>query len=216
MNEDIDFFKEKFNVSRETMEKLKMYQKFLIEKNKTINLIGKNTEKSIFTRHFADSAQIYNLLDKKFDVIDVGSGAGFPGIIVKILMENESTIGNIILIEKNHKKSNFLRDLCTKLDLKVKIENRRLEIYDFLENSTVVSRAFKSTLEIINILYRNIQKIREIVLLKGKTYQKEVDDAKKKYTFELEKFRSITSDESAIIKIRNIKLNATLSCKCLG
>jgi 16S rRNA (guanine527-N7)-methyltransferase len=216
MNEDIDFFKEKFNVSRETMEKLKMYQKFLIEKNKTINLIGKNTEKSIFTRHFADSAQIYNLLDKKFDVIDIGSGAGFPGIIVKILMENESTIGNIILIEKNYKKSNFLRDLCIKLDLKVKIENRRLEIYDFLENSTVVSRAFKSTLEIINILYRNIQKIREIVLLKGKTYQQEVDDAKKKYTFELEKFRSITSDESAIIKIRNIKLNTTLSCKCLG
>jgi 16S rRNA (guanine527-N7)-methyltransferase len=209
MNEDIDFFMEKFNVSRETLEKLKIYQEFLIEKNKTINLIGKNTEKSIFIRHFADSAQIYNLLDQKLDVIDIGSGAGFPGIIVKILMENESKAGNIILVEKNLKKSNFLRDLCTKLHIKVKIENRRLEIYDFSENSTVVSRAFKSTLEIINILYRNIKKIREIVLLKGKTYQQEIDDAKKKYTFELEKFRSITSDESAIIKIRNIKLNTT-------
>jgi 16S rRNA (guanine527-N7)-methyltransferase len=209
MNEDIDFFMEKFNVSRETLEKLKIYQEFLIEKNKTINLIGKNTEKSIFIRHFADSAQIYNLLDQKLDVIDIGSGAGFPGIIVKILMENESKAGNIILVEKNLKKSNFLRDLCTKLHIKVKIENRRLENYDFSENSTVVSRAFKSTLEIINILYRNIKKIREIVLLKGKTYQQEIDDAKKKYTFELEKFRSITSDESAIIKIRNIKLNTT-------
>jgi 16S rRNA (guanine527-N7)-methyltransferase len=209
MNEDIDFFIEKFNVSRETLEKLKIYQEFLIEKNKTINLIGKNTEKSIFIRHFADSAQIYNLLDQKLDVIDIGSGAGFPGIIVKILMENESKAGNIILVEKNLKKSNFLRDLCTKLHIKVKIENRRLENYDFSENSTVVSRAFKSTLEIINILYRNIKKIREIVLLKGKTYQQEIDDAKKKYTFELEKFRSITSDESAIIKIRNIKLNTT-------
>jgi 16S rRNA (guanine527-N7)-methyltransferase len=207
MDDDINFFKEKFNVSRETIEKLKIYQEFLIEKNKTINLIGKNTEKSIFIRHFADSAQIYNLLDKKLDVIDIGSGAGFPGIIVKILMENESYMGNIILIEKSLKKSNFLRDLCIKLDLKIKVENKIIEIYDFLENSIVVSRAFKSTLEIINILYRNIEKIREIVLLKGKTYQQEIDEAKKKYTFKLEKFKSITSDESAIIKIRNIKLN---------
>lgn len=209
MDEDIDFFKKKFNVSRETIEKLKIYHKFLIEKNKTLNLIGKKTEKSIFSRHFKDSAQIYGLLDKKLDIIDIGSGAGFPGIIIKILMENENLNGNIILIEKSPKKSDFLIDLCIKLDLKVKIENRRLEIYDFLKNSTVVSRAFKSILDTIDILYRNKENIKELVLLKGKTYQQEVDNAKKKYTFELEKFRSITSDESSIIKIRNIKLNTT-------
>ena len=209
MDEDIDFFKKKFNVSRETIEKLKIYHKLLIEKNKTLNLIGKSTEKSIFSRHFKDSAQIYDLIDKKLDIIDIGSGAGFPGIIIKILMENENLRGNVVLIEKSQKKSNFLRELCIKLDLKIKIENKRLEIYDFLENSTVVSRAFKSTLETINILYRNIENIKELVLLKGKTYQQEIDDAKKKYTFELEKFRSITSDESSIIKIKNIKLNTT-------
>jgi 16S rRNA (guanine527-N7)-methyltransferase len=209
MDEDIDFFKKKFNVSRETIEKLKIYQRFLIEKNKTLNLISKNTEKSIFSRHFKDSAQIYDLLDKKLDIIDIGSGAGFPGIIIKILMENESLNGNIILIEKSIKKSNFLRDLSIKLDLKVKIENRRLEIYDFLETSTVVSRAFKSILDTINILYRNIENIKELVFLKGKTYQQDIDDAKKKYTFDLEKFRSITSDDSSIIKIKNIKLNTT-------
>jgi 16S rRNA (guanine527-N7)-methyltransferase len=209
MDEDIDYFKKQFNVSRETIEKLEIYHKLLIEKNKTLNLIGKNTEKSIFSRHFKDSAQIYDLLDKKSDIIDIGSGAGFPGIIIKILMENESLNGNIILIEKSPKKSAFLIDLCIKLDLKVKIENRRLEIYDFIETSTVVSRAFKSTLDTINILYRNIENIKELVLLKGKTYQQEIDDAKKKYTFELEKFRSITSNVSSIIKIKNIKLNTT-------
>ncbi len=209
MDEDIDFFKKKFNVSRETIEKLKIYHRFLIEKNKTLNLIGKNTEKSIFSRHFKDSAQIYDLIDKKLDITDIGSGAGFPGIIIKILMKNENLKGNVILIEKSQKKSNFLRDLCIKLDIKIKIENKRLEIYDFVETSTVVSRAFKSTLDTINILYKNMKNIKELVLLKGKTYQQEIDDAKKKYTFELEKFRSITSDESSIIKIRNIKLNTT-------
>jgi 16S rRNA (guanine527-N7)-methyltransferase len=209
MDEDIDFFKKKFNVSRETIEKLQTYQKFLIEKNKKVNLIGKDTEKSIFSRHFKDSAQIYDLIDKKLDIVDIGSGAGFPGVIVKILMENDNLKGNIILIEKSPKKSNFLRDLSIKLDLKVQIENKRLEMYDFLKNSTVVSRAFKSTLDTINILYRNIKNIKELVLLKGKTYQQDIDDAKKKYTFELEKFRSITSDDSSIIKIKNIKLNTT-------
>jgi 16S rRNA (guanine527-N7)-methyltransferase len=209
MDEDIDFFKKKFNVSRETIEKLKIYQKFLIEKNKTLNLIGKNTEKSIFSRHFKDSAQIYDLIDKKLDIIDIGSGAGFPGIIVKILMENNNLIGNMILIEKSPKKYQFLEDLCIKLDLKVKIENKRLENYNFLEISTVISRAFKSTLKTIDILYRNKEKIKELVLLKGKTYQQEIEEAKKKYTFELEKFRSITSDDSSIVKITNIKLNTT-------
>jgi 16S rRNA (guanine527-N7)-methyltransferase len=209
MDEDIDFFKKKFNVSRETIEKLKIYHKFLIEKNKTLNLIGKNTEKSIFSRHFKDSAQIYDLLDKNIDIVDIGTGAGFPGIIVKILMENNNLIGNITLIEKSQKKSQFLEDLCTKLDLKVKIENKRLENYNFSKISTVISRAFKSTLKTIDILYRSKEKIKELVLLKGKTYQQEIEEAKKKYTFELEKFRSITSDESSIVKITNIKLNTT-------
>jgi 16S rRNA (guanine527-N7)-methyltransferase len=209
MDEDIDFFKKKFNVSRETIDKLKIYHKFLIEKNKTLNLIGKNTEKSIFSRHFKDSAQIYDLLDKNIDIVDIGTGAGFPGIIVKILMENNNLIGNITLIEKSLKKSQFLHDLCIKLDLKVKIENKRLENYNFSKISTVISRAFKSTLKTIDILYRNKEKIKYLVLLKGKTYQQEIDEAKKKYTFKLEKFRSITSDESSIVKITNIKLNTT-------
>jgi 16S rRNA (guanine527-N7)-methyltransferase len=209
MVEDIDFFKKKFNVSRETIEKLKIYHKFLIEKNKTLNLIGKNTEKSIFSRHFKDSAQIYDLIDKNIDIVDIGTGAGFPGIIVKILMENENLFGNMILIEKSPKKYQFLENLCIKLDLKVKIENKRLENYNFSEISTVISRAFKSTLKTIDILYRNKEKIKELVLLKGKTYQQEIEEAKKKYTFQLEKFRSITSDDSSIVKITNIKLNTT-------
>jgi 16S rRNA (guanine527-N7)-methyltransferase len=209
MDEDIDFFKKKFNVSRETIEKLKIYHKFLIEKNKTINLIGKNTENSIFSRHFKDSAQIYDLLNKNIDIVDIGTGAGFPGIIVKILMENNNLIGNITLIEKSQKKSQFLEDLCIKLDLKVKIENKRIENYNFSKISTVISRAFKSTLKTIDILYRNKEKIKELVLLKGKTYQQEIEEAKKKYTFELEKFRSITSDDSSIVKITNIKLSTT-------
>ena len=73
----------------------------------------------------------------------------------------------------------------------------------------MVSRAFKNTVDTIDILYKNNDKIRSIVLIKGKTYQHELEDAKKKYTFDVEKFKSITSYESYILKINNIKRNTT-------
>ena len=209
MNNDIEFFIKKFNVSRETIEKLNIYNDFLLENNKLLNLIGKTTEKHVFSRHFKDSAQIYNLIEDKSEIIDIGSGAGFPGIIIKILMVNDKIKGNVVLIDKSPKKCKFLQDLSNKLSLMLKIENIRLEDYKFSKISTVVSRAFKKTVDTIDILFKNNEKIRNIILIKGKTYQQELDDAKKKYTFHVEKFRSITSDESYILKISNIKLNTT-------
>jgi 16S rRNA (guanine527-N7)-methyltransferase len=209
MNIDIEFFYKKFNVSRETIEKLNMYNDFLLENNKLLNLIGKTTEKHVFSRHFKDSAQIYNLIENKSEIIDIGSGAGFPGVIIKILMDNDKIKGNVILIDKSPKKCKFLEDLSNKLSLILKIENLRLEDYKFSKISTVVSRAFKKTVDTIDILFKNNEKITSIILIKGKTYQQELDDAKKKYTFHVEKFRSITSDESYILKISNIKLSTT-------
>ena len=183
MDNDVEFFIKKFNVSRETVEKLNKYKDFLLNSNKSLNLIGKTTEKHIFSRHFTDSAQIYNLIEDKSEIIDLGSGAGFPGVIIKILMENNKVDGNVILIEKSPKKSYFLQDLSNKLDLNLKIINLKVENYKFNKISTVVSRAFKNTVDTIDILIKNNDKIRNIILIKGKTYQQELDDAKKKIYF---------------------------------
>ena len=209
MDQDVDFFIKKFNVSRETIEKLNKYRDFLLSSNKLLNLIGKTTENYIFSRHFTDSAQIYDLIEEKSEIVDLGSGAGFPGVLIKILLDNNEIDGNVILIEKSPKKCNFLQDLCSKLVLNLKIVNLRVENFKFNKISTVVSRAFKNTVDTIDALFKNNDKIRSIILIKGKTYQQELDDAKKKYTFDVEKFRSITSDESFILKIRNIKLSTT-------
>ena len=209
MNVNIEFLIKEFNVSRETIEKLNIYEDFLLLSNKNLNLIGKTTENQIYFRHFIDSAQIYKIIDKKLDVVDLGSGAGFPGLIIKILMNNSNIEGNVTLIEKSVKKSKFLSDLSKKLNLVLKIENKKLEEYNFINNSSVVSRAFKSTLDTLDLLFKNINKIKEIILLKGKTYQQELEDAKKKYTFNVEKFKSITSDESFILKITDLKHNTT-------
>jgi 16S rRNA (guanine527-N7)-methyltransferase len=120
-------------------------------------------------------------------------------------MNDKKIEGNVTLIEKSVKKSKFLSDLSKKLNLVLKIENKKLEEYNFINNSSVVSRAFKSTLDTFDLLFKNINKIKEIILLKGKTYQQELDCAKKKYTFNVEKFKSITSDESFILKITDLK-----------
>ena len=209
MNLDVEFFNNKFNVSRETIEKLNKYKDFLLTRNKYLNLIGKTTENQIFTRHFADSAQIFDLIDDKSEIIDLGSGAGFPGILLRILMDDKKITGNITLIDKSSKKCKFLQDLSDKLSLTLKIVNLKIENYKFDKISTVVSRAFKKTIDTIEILLKNNDKIRNIILIKGKTYQQELEDAKKKYTFDVEKFRSITSDESYILKINNIKCSTT-------
>ena len=209
MDLNIEFFIKKFNVSRETIEKLNKYKNFLLISNKLLNLIGKTTENQIFTRHFADSAQIYDLIEDKSEIVDLGSGAGFPGVILKILMDNNKIAANITLIDKSPKKCKFLQDLSDKLGLTLKIVNLKIENYKFNKISTVVSRAFKKTVDTIDILLKNNDKIRNIILIKGKTYQQEIEEAKKKYTFDTEKFRSITSDESYILKISNIKRTTT-------
>jgi 16S rRNA (guanine527-N7)-methyltransferase len=206
---DVEFFIKKFNVSRETIEKLNKYKDLLLSSNKSLNLIGKTTENQIFIRHFADSAQIYNLIEDKSEIIDLGSGAGFPGVILKILMDNNKIDGNITLIDKSPKKSKFLQDLSYELGLTLKIVNLKIENFKFNKISTIVSRAFKKTIDTIDILLKNNDKIRNIILIKGKTYQQEIEEAKKKYTFDVEKFRSITSDESYILKINNIKRSTT-------
>jgi len=209
MNKDVEFFIKKFNVSRETIEKLNIYNHFLLENNKLLNLIGKTTENNVFSRHFTDSAQIYDLIDDKSEIIDIGSGAGFPGVIIKIFMDSKKIEGNIVLLDKSPKKCKFLDNLSKKLGLKVEIKNVKLEHYKFDKISTIISRAFKKVIETIDILFKNNDKIRSIILMKGKTYQHELEEAKKKYTFDVEKFRSITSDESYILKISNIKRSTT-------
>ena len=205
MNEQIVFFKDKFNVSRETINKLNIYADFLINSNKYLNLIGKTTEKTIFLRHFADSGQIYDLIDNKENIIDIGSGAGFPGVILKLLLDDKKIKSNVELIEKSPKKCKFLTELNKKLNIDIKIVNIRLEDYKFKNMNVVVSRAFKKTSETLGILLKNKNFIKDIILLKGKSYQIELGEALKKYSFNFEKFQSITAEEGKIIKISNIQ-----------
>ncbi len=172
------------------------YSELLIKWNKNINLIQKNTTKDIVRRHIEDSQQLCCLLDKSSKIIDIGSGAGFPGVILAI-----NGFLNLILCEKNIKKITFLRFVKQKLNLKFEIfEN----IYNFNNNDyTAVSRAFGKLSKLCDIMIQ--VNIKNGIFHKGENYVNEIIVAKENYDFEYETVKSTTNNKSAIVKIFNVR-----------
>ena len=123
----IDTFSRITQVSRETIVSLKKYEDILIQANKSLNLIGNSTIKDIWTRHFLDSAQVIDFIDKNDKtLVDIGSGAGFPGLVLAILLKDKKIPIKIKLIEKSPKKVKFLRGLIKELYLDVEVFNQNI------------------------------------------------------------------------------------------
>ena len=152
--DDIDTFSRFTKVSRETLNSLKMYAKTLEEENMRLNLIGKSTVKTIWTRHFLDSAQVIDYIDKNDNILtDLGSGAGFPGLILGILAKDRNIPIKINLIEKSPKKAKFLKRIIADLKIKGEVIEKNIMSEHFeINKGVVVARAFKP-LKIIWILF---------------------------------------------------------------
>src|SRR5210317_330627 len=111
------------NVSRETFLDFENYISMVLEKNKELNIISKNTasKKTIIDRHIVDSAQIIDFINLNSNITtDLGSGSGMPGIVVAIILKNMNNNMNVHLYEKSYHKSQFLREVSEKLNLKTK------------------------------------------------------------------------------------------------
>ncbi len=195
------------DVSRETLKELEDYSKSIILKNKTINLISKRTEKSIKYRHIEDSAQTIDFVNKN-DIktcTDLGSGAGLPGIVLGILMKPKKPVFKLIFYEKSYHKSIFLKEMTKKFNLNSEIH--RKNIFDEMNLSTdvIISRAFKPLPIIFQIAQNNFKNFKYIILFLGKSGKKILDDAHKLWKFDYEEKISLTSKESMIVKISNLK-----------
>ncbi len=203
------FFNKNINFSRETSHKLQKYERILIDYNKKINLISKSTEKDIYNRHFIDCAQVIDLLDDNQDLLDLGTGAGFPGVVLKIVSKDFSKNLNIFLVEKSKKKCVFLNFLKKQLDIDISIINQRYEDLKITKKYSIISRAFKNIKETIDLTYKNLRNIENLIMLKGKNHINEINEAKKKYMFHVKKYQSLTSKDSYILKINKINLITT-------
>ena len=195
------------NVSRETLDELKDYSKAIISKNKSINLISKSTEKSINSRHISDSAQTIDFIDKKDIKIctDIGSGAGLPGIVLGILMKPKKPLFKLIFYEKSYHKSVFLIEMTKKFNLNSEIHQKNIFEEKNLCTDVIISRAFKPLPIIFQIAKNNFKNFKYIILFLGKSGKKILDDAFETWKFDYEEKKSLTNDESMIIKISNLR-----------
>ena len=195
------------NVSRETLKELNDYSKEIIQRNSSINLISKSTEKSINTRHIQDSAQTIDFINKNDINIctDLGSGAGLPGIVLAILMKPKKPLFKTILYEKSFHKSVFLKEMTKKFNLNLEIHQKNIFEEKNLYTDVIISRAFKPLPIIFQIAKNNFKNFKYIILFLGKSGKKILDDAFETWKFDYEEKKSLTNDGSMIVKISNLR-----------
>ena len=169
------------NVSRETFLDFENYISMILEKNKKINLISnKNIEKNeIIERHIIDSAQIIDIVNFNSNTTtDLGSGAGFPGIVVAIILKNMKNNMNVHLYEKSYHKSRFLKEVSEKLNLNTKIFQENIFEIKNLETGTIMSRAFKPMPVVLDLVYENFSKYKNLIFFMGKSGKKYLKNLK--------------------------------------
>lgn len=186
------------NVSRETFKKFQIYIELLKKWQKHINLVSRGTLDDIFHRHIQDSLQIVNFLygDK---ILDIGSGAGFPGMVIALVSSKTVTC-----LDSDKRKIIFLEEVARNTEIKVNCVNSRIESFQNKNFDTVVSRAVFPLIKLLD-LTRIFAPQGIGVFLKGKTFESEVDEAQKKFDFDIEIHQSETSENSKILVIKNIR-----------
>ena len=203
----IDTFSRFTQVSRETITSLKKYEDILIKANKSLNLIGNSTIDQIWTRHFLDSVQVIDFIDKNDKtLVDLGSGAGFPGLVLAIMLKDRKIPIKIKLIEKSPKKVKFLKDLINKLQLDVEVINQNiLEDPKKLLDDVFVARAFKPLKIILQLIHNKAKNWKKIFIFLGKTGKNELLQASKSWDIEYKQRVSVTSNDSIVIEINRLK-----------
>ena len=203
----IDTFSRFTQVSRETITSLKKYENMLIEANKTLNLIGNSTINDIWYRHFLDSVQVIDFIDENDKtLVDIGSGAGFPGLVLAIILKSRKIPLKIKLIEKSPKKVKFLRDVINELHLDVEIINQNiLKDPKKLLEDVFVTRAFKPLKIILQLIHNKAENWKKIFIFLGKTGKSELLQASKIWDIEYKQRVSVTSNDSTILEINKLK-----------
>ncbi len=198
-------------VSRETYDRLCLFQKILIKWQKSINLISRNTIENTWERHFLDSAQLYKFVrDIEGNIIDFGSGAGFPGMVLAIMGKK-----NIHLVESDYKKCVFLKEIAMLTETDITIHNCRIEELNFINVDLVTCRALASLKNLIHYVEVFInkslgarQQYPKLLFLKGKSYFSEIIELSKIKKISFEEYPSITDKDGRILYISKVdKLN---------
>jgi 16S rRNA (guanine527-N7)-methyltransferase len=196
------------NVPRETFLDFESFISMLQKKNEEMNIISKETAKNevIRDRHIVDSAQIIDFIDLNSNIItDIGSGGGMPGIVISIMIKNLKNLAKVNLYEKSHHKSSFLRKVSRDLKLNTEVIQRNIFETQNLESGTIMARAFKPLPIVLELVYKNFSSYKNLILFMGKNGEKILEETLKYWDLDFEKKKSITSKDSFLLNIKNIK-----------
>lgn len=192
------------SVSRETIDRLRGLEKLLIKWNPAINLVSKASLPQVWDRHILDSAQIFHLAQPASHWADLGSGGGFPGLVVACLAAELRPDLQITLVESDHRKSTFLREALRELQLQATVISARAEAIDPLGADVLSARALAPLVDLLALADRHMQPQGTALFPKGSTWRDEVARAREGWHFDLEAHPSLTDPAGAVLALKAI------------
>ncbi len=200
---NVIFFCMRNILTENNIQDLKEFQLLLLKWQKTINLISKSSEKFIWERHIIDSAQLYPYIKGK-NVLDLGSGGGFPALVLAI-MDRDEKVSKFYMVERDSRKAAFLREVVRRFSLNAEVFVDSIENVKPFDFDFITSRALADVKKIIDLSFHLIKKDTEFFLMKGMNVDVEIESALIDYEFDYEKIKSITDGGGCILKINNLK-----------
>lgn len=208
-------FQEAFNVSVETLAKLQTYEALLRQWQAKINLVAPSTLDTIWHRHFADSAQLLELAPTGAEKwVDLGSGAGFPGLVLAIMRDGRAETGDSVplkLIESDQRKAAFLREVARQCAVAVDIAVQRIEISstqaNFVPVNVITARALAPLHRLLGFASAFFQPGTVALFSKGREVESEIEAAREAWTFDVRLEPSLTEPEGRIALITSLNAN---------
>ena len=193
--------KKKYNLSRKQVDLIDSYIVKLTKSNQIHNLVGPSTIDVAWDRHINDSLQLSEFIEKKSaSIIDLGTGAGLPGVILHIF-----GYLNILLIDSKMKKINFIKEFAHEKNLEIKTICTRVEKIKNQKFDFIICRAFAPLIKLLDYSRFFTKKNTSLLFLKGRSVKKEIQDAKKSYSFEYNLYPSQSEGDGYVLKINKYK-----------
>ena len=190
-----------YNLTKRQINLIESYLNKLEKTNKNLNLVGSSTLESSWDRHINDSLQLSNFIpNKKRSIIDLGTGAGLPGLILSIY-----GYSNIFLVDYKMKKINFIKDFVNENNIMTKIACSRVEKINKQKFDIIICRAFAPLYKILNYSLLFSKKNTSLLFLKGRNVKNEIKDAKKYFNFQHELFESKSTGGGYVLNINQFK-----------
>ncbi len=196
------------DVSRETYERLLLFECRFLEWNKRINLTSESDAQHLWDRHIVDSAQLLSFASTTKSWLDFGSGGGFPGAIIAIMVP-KITGATVHLVESNRKKAAFLKRIAIETDAPAIVHACRIETMNgqLPETEIVTARAVSSLPNLLRLARPWLGGSARALFQKGREYRAEIEESRVEWSFDLIEHTSKTDLHSVILELSNLRAN---------